>query len=126
MTGDRHFTISEGISATNVTLSNENLCHYITDDQLQRLGEMRKDLVMEICLAAGGVFAGSLVPAFAGFRHWNSNTASGGDLLSIVMLVGSLAAFLITGWQWYVRHKIHTDLVEDIRNRPRVSVQHIA
>jgi hypothetical protein len=119
------FSIPESASPTNVTVSGENLCHYITDDQLCRLGEMRKDLVMEICLASGGILAGSLVPALTGWQHWMSTTgASAGDLIAMMMLAASVAAFFITGYQWYVRHQSHVDLVEEIRNRPKVPVRH--
>ena len=120
------FAISESVTPTNVTLSGENLCHYITDDQLRRLGEMRKDLVMEVCLAAGGVLGGSIIPAFNGWKDWSANKATGSDLLSLLMFAAALAAFVITAYQWRMRSKLHTDMVDDIRNRPKVPVQHVA
>lgn len=121
-----HFAISESASPTNVTLSDENLCHYITDDQLRRLGEMRKDLVMEVCLAAGGILAGSIIPAWTGWSHWSEDKATGADLVSLLMFAAAVAAFCVTAYQWWVRHKLHDDMIKDIRNRPKVQVQHVA
>lgn len=110
---------------TNISLPPENLCHYITDDQLRRLGEMRKDLVMEICLASSGIFFGSLIPAFDGFRRFNDTVrpATLTDLASMLVCVAAFVAAAITGYQWYVRQKNHVDLVTEIRNRPKVSVR---
>lgn len=126
MTDGGRFEISESTSPTNVTISAENLCHYITDDQLRRLGEMRKDLVMEICLAAGGVLAGSLVPAYSGWQRWQSGTATGADLLTLLLFAAALAAFAITAYQWRARNQVHTNLVAEIRNRDKVPVQHVS
>lgn len=125
MSDQRAMTFSERASPTNVTLPDENLCHYITDDQLRRLGEMRKDMVMEICLASGGVFFGSLIPALNGFARFGAATdpATWTDLLSMLLCAAALVAMLITGYQWRVRQKGHVDLVEEIRNRPKVSVR---
>lgn len=122
---DRVLSFSAMASPTNVTLPEENLCHYITDDQLGRLGEMRKDFVMEICLAAGGIFFGSLVPALAGWDRFSENPGSvtGSDLLSIVLCVSAFVVCVITGYQWYVRHRGHVDLVTEIKNRPKVPVR---
>jgi hypothetical protein len=110
---------------THVSLPPESLCHYITDDELRRLGEMRKDLVMEICLAATGIFFGSLIPAWAGLTRFNSQpmAVTGIDLLSIMLCFAALIAAVITGYQWYVRQKGHVDLEDEIRSRPKVQVR---
>lgn len=128
MTAPAHVSFSQNASPTNVTVSDENLCHYITDDQLRRLGEMRKDLVSEICLAAAGIFWGSLIPAIDGLRRFNSEVsrASGTDLVSMMLCGAALAAALITGYQWYVRNKGHTSLENEIRNRPKVPVKMVS
>lgn len=125
MTDAGHFTISDGASLTNVTLSKEVVCHYITDDQLLRLGEMRKDMVMEICLAATGIFCGSLVPAVDGFRHFGdaAHPATWTDLVSMMLFISALVAAAITGIQWRIRARGHVDLVTEIQNRPRVPVR---
>lgn len=86
---------------------------------------MRKDMVMEICLAAGGVFFGSLVPAINGFLRFNAqrDPATWTDLLSMLLFVASFVAMFITGYQWKVRAKGHIDLVTEIRNRPKIPVR---
>lgn len=123
MTGGISF--SAAASPTNVTLPDENLCHYITDDQLRRLGEMRKDMVMEICLASTGVFFGALMPALAGLQKFNATptTANWIDLLSMLLCASAAVATGITGYQWYVRSRGHVDLVTEIQNRPKVPVR---
>jgi hypothetical protein len=125
MNGGPQFFLGEGLMPTHVTVPSESRCHYITDDELRRLGEMRKDLVMEICLAATGLFFGSGVPAFEGFRRFNATpqTATGTDLLSMMMCVAALVVAIVTGFQWHVRQKSHVDLVDEIRSRPKVAVR---
>ena len=87
---------------------------------------MRKDMVMEICLAAVGIFFGSLVPAISGLVHFNSERgATGADLLSVVLCAAALFVALVTGYQWRVRSKGHVDLETEIRNRPKVPVTHM-
>lgn len=85
---------------------------------------MRKDLVMEICLAGVGVFMGSILPALSGLSHFNSKPQTAGwiDLLSIVLCGAAFTATLITAFQWYVRQKGHVSLVSEIQNRPKVPV----
>ena len=48
---------------TSCTVPPDSLCHYITDAELEGLSEMRKEPVMEICIAACGVFFGAVIPA---------------------------------------------------------------
>lgn len=125
MSGGPHFSLDEGLMPTHVTLPSDTLCHYITDDQLRRLGEMRKDLVMEICLASAGVFFGSIIPALSGLSRFGDaqTSASWIDLLSMLLCFGAIVAAIITGYQWKVRQKGHVDLVTEIQNRPKVPVR---
>lgn len=111
---------------TEVTLSETSLCHYITDDELVRIGEMRQDLGTEICLAASGIFFGSIIPAFDGIRRFNAevNPSTPTDLLSMLLCAAALAISLVTGIQWFLRSRIHKDLVGEIRQRPKVSLVH--
>lgn len=100
------------------------MCHYIADNELERLGEMRKDLVMEICLASAGIFAGSLVPAIDGFSRFGSTTnpTTLTDLISMLLAFAALVVAVVTGFQWHVRSKSHVSLVTEIRGRPKVPV----
>jgi hypothetical protein len=111
--------------ATTVTLPAGQLCHYIRDDELDRLGEMRSDLVMEICLASAGLFFGSIVPAFDGFRRFGASTnpTTGTDLLSMMLCFAAGVVALITGLQWRSRSKLHKGMVAEIRDRPKVPVR---
>lgn len=111
--------------STSVTLPSAQLCHYIRDDELDRLGEMRSDLVMEICLASAGLLAGSIVPAVDGFMRFGAakNPATGTDLLSMMICFAALVVTVITGFQWHARSKVHTGMVGAIRERPKVPVR---
>lgn len=119
--------LPQGMSPTEVTLPESNLCHYIADGELERLGEMRKDRVMEICLASAGIFAGSLIPAIDGFRRFGAETnpATVTDLASMLIAFASLAVAGITGYQWRVRSGLHQDMVTQIRSRQKVPVSSV-
>ena len=86
---------------------------------------MRKDLVTEVCLASGGIVAGGVVPAFVALGHYRDSTLTGPDLVALLVVAGSLTVFVLTGFQWFVRQKSHTDLVDEIRARPKVAVRHV-
>ena len=108
-----------------MTLPPEQLRHYISDDELEVLGNMRKEPVMEIFLASIGVFFGSLVPACAGLNKVG-DTADPimlSDMLSIVLAVGALGIMLVTGFLWRQRYKTSTNMVDNIRCRPKIPVR---
>lgn len=113
------------LQPTSVTLPASQLCHYIRDDELDRLGDMRSDLVMEICLASTGIFFGSIVPAFDGFRRFGAkiNPTTGTDLLSMMLCFAAAIVAILTGLQWYARSKLHKGMVDEIRERPKVPVR---
>lgn len=113
------------VQATSVTLPASQLCHYIRDEELDRLGDMRSDLVMEICLASTGIFFGSVVPAFDGFRRFGAiaNPTTGTDLLSMMLCFAAGSVAIITGLQWRARSKLHKGMVDEIRDRPKVPVR---
>ena len=113
------------LQATSVTLPASQLCHYIRDDELDKLGEMRSDLVAEICLASTGIFFGSIVPAVDGFRRFGATTnpATGTDLLSMMLCFAAFIVAIITGLQWRVRSQVHKSMVDEIRDRPKVPVK---
>lgn len=128
MNDPSQFLLSGDGLQTNITLPQDQLCHYITDDQLEKLGEMRRDLTIEICLASAGIFFGSVVPAFDGFYRFNDapRPATPTDLVSMMICFSAFIVALLTGWQWRKLAGYHSKLVEDIRNRPRVPVKIVA
>lgn len=117
-----------GLQTTLVTLPDQALCHYIRDDELDRLGEMRKDIVVEICLAAVGVFFGSIVPAFDGFKRFGAreHPATSTDLVSMLLFTASLAIFVVTAILWYLRANAHKEMVAEIKDRPKVPLRLIS
>lgn len=95
--------------------------HYISDEQLHRLGQMRHEPVMEIFLLSAGAFVGSLVPAFQEAAKFNAaeDRMNGWGLLICLICAMCFAVALVTGWLWRGRLRSHTDLVAEIRGRPK-------
>lgn len=114
-----------GAQTTEVTLSPSALCHYITDHELETLGEMRKEPVMEIFLCSIGAFMGALIPAFQTLSQFNQDPAKVDiwGLLTLLLAAAMLAVSLVSGALWYQRGKTHKSLVDKIRERPRASVR---
>lgn len=124
MTERGRFLVSEGAQVVTVTLPPEAVCHYITDAELDGLGEMKKEPVMEICLCAIGAFLGSLVPAIQqlGKLGDRANPLDGVGFATLVVAVSALAIAAVTGWLSYRRRGTHRDLVTTIRARPKMPV----
>jgi hypothetical protein len=110
---------------TNVTLPAEILCHYITDEELERLGEMRKEPVMEIFLCTIGAFLGALVPAMQQLGQFSADPkqVDGWGLLTMFIAAMMLAVSIVSGALWYQRAKAHRSMVSNIRDRPRSPVR---
>ncbi|WP_288485811.1 hypothetical protein [uncultured Novosphingobium sp.] len=115
-----------GSYITEVTLPPESLCHYITDDELDRLSEMRKEPVMEIFLSSIGAFLGGLVPAVQEIAKFqaDSRNLTGVGLFTMFVAVSALSAAVISGFLWHQRGKSHKSMSGAIRDRPRVRVHH--
>jgi hypothetical protein len=119
------FLIAAGAQVTNVTLPPEQLCHYLTDDELERLGEMRKEPVMEIFLCSVGAFLGALIPALQVLSQFaaDSTKVGGWGLLTLLVAVAMLAVAVVSGVLWHQRSKTHKDMVTTVRERPRIPVR---
>lgn len=125
MNAGGQFQFDAGLQQTLCTLPQEALCHYITDDELERLSEMRKEPVMEIFLASIGAFLGSLLPAWQELAKFNTDpaTVSGTGLFTMGLAVATLAVSAISGVLWHQRSKSHKSMSQAIRDRPRVPVK---
>lgn len=119
------FQISGNPTTTNVTLPSEQLCHYITDSELDGLGDMKKEPVAEIFLATIGVFLGGLIPALQVLKQFSIDATKVGifDLLTVMIAGCALAVAFVTGFLWRQRSKTHKGLVETIRGRQRVPMR---
>jgi hypothetical protein len=114
-----------GAQTTEVTVSPQALCHYITDDELERLGDMRKEPVMEICLCTIGAFLGALIPALQTLAQFNDDPAkvTMWGLMTLMIAFATFAVAVVSGVLWYQRSKTHKSMVENIRERPRAPVR---
>lgn len=125
MTAGGQFQFDAGLQQTLCTLPQEALCHYITDDELERLSEMRKEPVMEIFLASIGAFLGALIPAWQELGKFNVDptTVSGTGLFTMGVAIAMLAVAILSGALWRQRTKSHKSMAQTIRDRPRVQVK---
>lgn len=114
-----------GAQLTEVTLSPQALCHYINDDELERLGDMRKEPVMEIFLCSIGAFLGALIPALQMLNTFNETPDKVGlwGLVTILVAAATLAVAIVSGTLWNQRLKTHKTMVDTIRARPRTPVR---
>lgn len=126
MTEDVLSPFTGRIDRVEITARETELRHYISDEELNMLGTMNKDLVAEICLASIGVVAGSLVPAIDGFQRFGAleNPTTYTDLLSMLLCFSSVAVAAVTGLIWRKRSKVRASLVDEIRNRPKRWITH--
>lgn len=109
---------------TEVTLSPSSLCHYITDEELESLGEMQQDPVKDICLWAMGGFVGAVIPAFDGLSRFGDvqHPMSKTDLASMFIATATLAIAVVTGILWHRKAKSKQGAVSTIRSRPKVQL----
>lgn len=114
-----------GAQVTNMTLPSESLCHYITDDQLERIGQMNDNLPMQICLSALGLLGGSITPAFDGLRRLGdaAKPLTSTDMVSIALACVAFGMCIVTAIQWYQKSKARSPIIQEIRERPRIAVR---
>jgi|GEM_PF-6646301 hypothetical protein len=117
--------IPAGFSSTTVTLPDQYLCHYITDEQLDMLGMLENEPVREICLASAGALVGSLTPGIIGLVHLANEPENFtlADMISMLVLITATVLTVVTGLAWVMRAKAKPKLVATIRARPKVSVR---
>lgn len=110
---------------TEVTLSPTSLCHYITDDELEKLGQMQQEPVKDIFLASVGVFFGAVVPAASGVTRFGDTTHPMTliDAISIALAFIFLGVICVSGYLWFVKTKTQENFVETVRQRPKVAVR---
>lgn len=122
---DQAFKVSNDWHPTFVTLPSERLCHYITDDELDGIGQMQHEPVMEIFLVAIGAFIGLIIPGIEAVGKFLSDKATLLDLATLMVLTLSLGVAGVTGFLWNKRSSNRKNLVGTIRDRKRVPVQSV-
>lgn len=110
--------------AAEVTIPGVQLWHYITDDQLTTLGELRKEPAMEIFLASFGAFLGAIAPAVEQLGRFNDRVNPMGytGLFTVLVAVVALAIAIVTGLLWHKRGKHQVNLLNTIKSRKKVPV----
>ena len=116
------------LDVVEVTTRPSELMHYISDEQLARLGQMRHEPVMEIFLLSAGAFLGSVVPAFqeAGKFGAVENAMNQWGLFTCLLCAMCLSVAVVTGLLWRGRLRSHVNMVEEIRGRPKRLVTDLA
>ena len=111
---------------TEVTVSPTSLCHYITDDELARIGDVSDNLPMQVCIGAAGSLAGSIVSTWTAIGHVGDpkNLFNGTDMASVCVTLISLGLVAFSGVEWHRLAKRRRPLVGDIRARPKMRLVH--
>ncbi len=108
-----------------MTLQADLVCHYIRDDELERLGEVSSDPVKDIFLLSAGVAAGAIIPALEALSQFNhaKDPMDVWGLITVLVLVAAVGITIVTCALWRYRAKGKWNLVSSIRGRPKVNVQ---
>lgn len=116
--------LPQGMAVAEITLPGIQLFHYITDSELEKLGDMRKEPIMEICLASVGVFFGSIIPAVEGLIRFGDieSPITWVDMLSVFLAIFSLSSGALSAFLWRTRSGSHKDLLKVIKGRDRAKV----
>lgn len=106
------------------TLPVSDLRHYITDEELDRIGEMKADHIGQLFWASVGALVGSVIPATDAISRFQdrTNPMDVTGLATAILAFMSLAIMAVSGWLLYERSKGRTDLLTIIRSRPRAKV----
>ncbi len=107
-----------------LTYEPEILAHWISDEELEKLSELRSDHVVEFFWGFLGIALGSAVPAYLLMSKIGSSDDPIGksDLFTICTFIVFTFLTGIMGFWWRKRHKSSEDLKNRIRNRPKVPV----
>jgi len=116
------FRLPSDLSPTSVTLPKEQLCHYITDGQLERLGTVSQTSLSQVSTVSVGVFCGSLIPAAEALLKFDEGLTPTG-LLAIIMASIALAITILFMFLGKSQKNTRTNLVQEIRDRPRIPMK---
>lgn len=119
-------TISFGDVApvTRMTAPESELKHYITDDELDKIANMKGGHAKEIFWSSLGLFLGALIPACESLIRFNApnNPMGALGLLECGIALVGLAIACTSGYFWWDRAKGKKDIVQEIRDRPKLQV----
>jgi len=115
--------IDPALQPINATLPDALTFHYISDEELDRLGAMPKDPAKDIFMFAIGVFFGALCPAFDALSallagHFPTLAMGAGAALALL----SLGVMVPSGLLWRHRARLEDDMRSRIRARHKVRV----
>jgi hypothetical protein len=116
--------LTGAVPSVECTMPASELRHYITDEELGRLGEMKRDHLSEMFFAFLGLTLGGIVPTIDAVARFNAQTNPMGrvDLGVCFITVMAFALTALAGFLWYQRSKGRKDLMEEIRGRPKMKV----
>lgn len=116
------FQIPNDAQVTEVTVSPTALYHYITDVELERIGDVSDNLPAQVCIGSGGTLLGSIPSTGAAVRHLGNpiDLFSFLDLVYVSVTLVSLSFFVLTGLQWFFHSRQRKSLLKEIRERPKL------
>jgi hypothetical protein len=123
MTQAENFVVAAAM-VTEVTVPSEELRHYITDDELDKVGEMKGDFVRELFWASLGACAGSVTAGITAFKQVGdaAHPLGWAELSAILILALSLGSMLLAGALSRQREHGRKALLNRIKGRERVRV----
>jgi hypothetical protein len=112
------------VPTVECTVPATELRHYITDEELGRLGEMKRDHLSEMFFAFLGLALGGIVPTIDAIARFNAHSNPMGrvDLGVCFITVMAIALTALAGFLWNQRSKGRQDLLQEIRGRPKMRV----
>jgi hypothetical protein len=112
------------VPTVECTVPATELRHYITDEELGRLGEMKRDHLTELFWGFLGATLGGIIPSISAVAHFNAKTDPMGKLELVVCLLTAmaLAATVLTAILLLQRSRGRKDLLGEIRGRPKMRV----
>lgn len=115
------FRLPAGAQQTTMTVAPEQAGHYISDDQLTRICEMREEPVGGIFLGAAGALAGVASAAYqsASIALYRPEKIAGNDLINMAIAILALSIAAVTGFLWQGRRRRMPDIAREIRDRLR-------
>jgi hypothetical protein len=106
------------------TMPDTDLRHYISDHELNSIGDLKSDHIGQLFWASLGAFVGLVIPTFNAVAKFQAAKGpfDGSSLATIILACMSLSILFVSGLLTWGRSKRRRDLVSTIRARPRVKV----
>lgn len=117
-------SIGAPVRLRTLTYQDEVLEHWISDEELTRMSELRRDHVVEFFWAFFGTCVGSIGPFIEKLGKFSNNSQSIDvyDLISLIMFPLFFILTVIMAFFWRNSSSSNDDLITQIRNRAKITI----